>query len=143
MKTLLTVEIEIRPIAKQSTRFGGGRAYTSRRHLVYAGVIATHVAKALEEQPWKTEPEWPLAVQIEAHFAWPKSKKKEIKEGTVSPRVSTPDVDNITKPLLDAMKALWADDRQVADLRVRKFNSQSNKIILRVQRWLYPQEPFT
>ena len=137
---MITVRVDVRPVAKQSTRFGGGRAYTSRRHLVYAGVIATALAKALEEQPWTVIDDCPISVDIQAHFKWPKSTKKA-KRKSIEPRISIPDADNICKPILDACKALWGDDRQVADLRVRKYNSPRDGLVITVQRWHFPLEP--
>ena len=140
MTSLLTLTVDIRPIAKQSTRFGGGRAYTSRRHLDYAKAIATALAKQLEEQQWVVEETAPLSVHIQAHFRWPKNVKKSIRQ-SIAPRTSVPDCDNIAKPILDALKALWDDDRQVADLRVRKFNSPKDRLVITVQRWHFPLEP--
>lgn len=137
---MITVRIDVRPVAKQSTRFGGGRAYTSRRHLVYAGVIATALAKALEEQPWLIEPDTPISVEIQAHFRWPKSTRKAKRKST-EPRVSVPDCDNIAKPVLDSLSALLSDDRQVADLRVRKLNAPKDQLIIIIQQWHYPLEP--
>lgn len=140
MTSLLTLTVDIRPIAKQSTRFGGGRAYTSRRHLVYAKAIATALAIQLEEQQWVLDDTSPLSVHIQAHFRWPKNVKESIRK-SIAPRISVPDCDNIAKPVLDACGAIWGDDRQVADLRVRKFNSPSNKLVITVQRWYFPLEP--
>lgn len=140
MSKLLTLKVDVRPIAKQSTRFGGGRAYTSRRHLEYARVIATALAESLEEQRWNAEDKSPLSVYIQAHFAWPKNASKAVRK-SIAPRTTTPDCDNIAKPILDALGALWEDDRQVADLRVRKYNSPTNQLIITVQRWQWPMEP--
>tara|TARA_R100000152_G_C6741129_1_gene164920 strand:+ start:404 stop:706 length:303 start_codon:yes stop_codon:yes gene_type:complete len=98
------------------------------------------LAEQLEEQSWVTEDTSPLSVHIQAHFRWPKNTKKAIRN-SIEPRTSIPDCDNIAKPVLDSLKALWDDDRQVADLRVRKFNSPKDQLVITVQRWHFPLEP--
>jgi hypothetical protein len=50
-------------------------------------------------------------------------------------RPSRYDVDNLVKPMLDAVtasRAIWIDDSQVVDLRVRKWPAAHSSIVCRV-----------
>ena len=50
------------------------------------------------------------------------------------PRLCRPDVDNMAKTVLDVMTKLgyWNDDSQVIQLKASKFNSDSNRICIKV-----------
>ena len=50
------------------------------------------------------------------------------------PRLARPDVDNMAKTVLDVMTELgyWNDDSQVIQLKAGKYNSESNKICIKV-----------
>lgn len=65
----------------------------------------------------------PVRVIIEYFFSRPKSlQRKKDSDGTVL-HTKKPDLDNLNKAVLDAISAagFWHDDRQVVDLRSRKF----------------------
>lgn len=62
----------------------------------------------------------PLRVQIEAYFEWPQSKWRTRNPRGYERMAEKPDADNISKAVLDGMRAYF-DDKQVCDLRVLKF----------------------
>lgn len=80
----------------------------------------------------------PLLLYVNAHFAIPASKSKAWKQAALSGDIrheSKPDADNIAKHLKDVMTGLgfWGDDKQVADLVVRKWYGTQDKIVIRVE----------
>lgn len=66
----------------------------------------------------------PLGVSITFHFPRPKthSKRGVIRDNAPVYHVSTPDVDNAVKAVLDALTQIgvWADDSQIAALTAEK-----------------------
>lgn len=69
----------------------------------------------------------PLAVEIEFHFAKPKSVKREY-------HTVKPDLDNLQKAVLDSLNGIvWRDDAQITDLQGRKWYADKPKIIVRVK----------
>lgn len=111
MKWECTFAIE--PQAKQSTRFtsknGISFSYTPKKKREYQNQLAT-IAKA-------NKPERLLggALRLTARFYWafPESwpKKKKVSQA----KISRPDLDNLLKPLKDALKGVvYADDSQVS-----------------------------
>ena len=80
-----------------------------------------------------------LKVKIIAYFDIVKStsKKKaaEMLDGKISP-TKKPDIDNITKIVLDAMnKFAFKDDTQVTKLEVEKVYSQTPKIYIKIEEY--------
>lgn len=69
----------------------------------------------------KPDPLTPLHVRLRFAFNLPVGTRKAHRN-TTSLRVTIPDVDNITKAVLDGCSDLWSDDRQVAILEVVKLN---------------------
>lgn len=81
----------------------------------------------------------PLLLYVNAHFAMPKSKPKKWVQEALCGRIrhaSKPDADNIAKHLKDVMTGLgfWGDDRQVADLVVRKWYGTRDKLVIRLEQ---------
>jgi Holliday junction resolvase RusA-like endonuclease len=62
----------------------------------------------------------PVRCQIEAYYEWPQSQWRTRYPRGYEPMTSKPDADNISKAILDGMRAYF-DDKQVFDLRVLKF----------------------
>lgn len=58
-------------------------------------------------------------VRVAMSLLWPS------RNGTTAPKSTRPDLDNLSKLILDAMTkaGYWHDDAQVADLHVKKFTS--------------------
>jgi Holliday junction resolvase RusA-like endonuclease len=65
-------------------------------------------------------------VDIQLIYPIPKSRKDLI---PCSPKLTSPDVDNCAKSILDAMNGiLWEDDKYIYDLRVTKIYGINDKI---------------
>ena len=80
--------------------------------------------------------EGPLDVEIVAVFAPPKSaskkRKKSMLEGSIYPEVK-PDIDNITKTVLDALNGLaYMDDKSVVWLSSVKAYGEEEKVMVRI-----------
>lgn len=73
-----------------------------------------------------------LEVVINAFYnipkSWSKKKKQAALNGEIRP-TTKPDVDNVSKILLDSLnKVAFDDDKQVADLHIHKFYSDEPRV---------------
>ncbi|ALC92078.1 hypothetical protein AM500_21500 [Bacillus sp. FJAT-18017] len=80
--------------------------------------------------------EGPLKLEIIVYKAtlksFSKKKLQQAEEGKLRP-ITKPDVDNYAKGIKDALKSVvWKDDSQVVDLVVRKYYSQTPRVIVKV-----------
>lgn len=70
----------------------------------------------------------PVALDILACFALPKSKFKKKAKVEARWKTSKPDFDNVAKAVCDAGNGiLFLDDAQVVDVRVRKFHAKQGE----------------
>ena len=76
----------------------------------------------------------PILLEVDFTFPWRKTESKRRKEWKVIPNDKRPDADNLVKLVGDVLtKAnFYADDGQVADLRVRKFWGDSPGIGIQI-----------
>ena len=101
-----------RPVPKQSFR-AGPRPWQPKRVNEYASRVRCVATAAAHRSGWsKPAPETPIKVVLRFGFARPKNARKSERDQT-SLRVTVPDVDNVTKAVLDPCSVLWPDDRQV------------------------------
>lgn len=140
MAHLITFIVHGDPVGKGrpriTTRGGYARSYTpdktrdyecmvsdlAHREMMNHGLLPTYDA---------------VKVEIEAHFAIPKSyskkKHEQAAKDEIKPMVK-PDCDNIAKALLDAMnKVVYIDDKQVVELSVSKFYTEEAEGFVRVE----------
>lgn len=80
--------------------------------------------------------EMPLSVSIIALFAPPKSaskkKRKAMLDGDIYPDIK-PDIDNISKTILDALNGLaYRDDKSVAGLSAIKMYGEDERVIVEI-----------
>lgn len=113
------------PRPKISTLGGRGRAYVKARHPIHAYRQAIALAAAAAARAGWTHTDAAVVLEVEAIFARPPSHLTK----TGEPRSGAPafpprcDWDNLGKGVSDAIKssgAVWRDDDQVVDGRVRK-----------------------
>ncbi len=126
MASEISVTLPIEPMPKLRPRFRvvRGRVFT---HTPYATKTFENEVAALyltRAKGLKFEAHEPLQVKIEFYMQHPKSftKKKiqAIEDGLFKHTVK-PDLDNLTKALLDALNDIaWHDDAQIVDLQVCK-----------------------
>jgi len=117
------------PRVRVSTRGGFARAYVPSKHPVHAyrlSIAKEAIACGLSPT---TEP---LEVIVEAVFVRPKSHKNKRGVKADAPSLPRPDVDNIGKAVLDALKELF-DDTIVRRLIVEKSWGEEARTTVRVQ----------
>lgn len=123
--TEISVILPVEPMPKLRPRFRvvHGRVFT---HTPYETKAFENEVAALYlmREGLKFEAHEPLQVKIEFYLQHPKSftKKKiqAIEDGLFKHTVK-PDLDNLTKALLDALNDIaWHDDAQIVDLQIRK-----------------------
>jgi len=113
-----------KPVPKQSFRIGGkGRpGWQPKRITQYQKRTAWAVRAAIREQGWKIlEDNVAVAVSIRFVFPRPVATKKADRDRWAY-RVARPDIDNLTKSVLDSLSQakVWADDQQVARIEAEK-----------------------
>ena len=120
MTKSFTLQIPGPPVAQPrhriSTRGGFAQTYLPKDHPVhvYKKAIALAASKCGFFNP-------PVEVSIVAWLPMPKSwSKKKQREHALRLHTQKPDVDNVGKAVLDALKEHWADDCQVAMFTVQK-----------------------
>lgn len=120
-------EVPGEPQGKGRARVGRARVgrgpgmFTPAKTVAYEGLIALAAQQAMDGKPMM---QGACAVLIDAYCSvpasWPKKKRAAALAGDVYP-TSKPDVDNIAKAVGDgANGVVWADDKQIADLRIRR-----------------------
>ena len=120
------VEIEVsgQPQGKGRPRFTRtGHTYTPQKTKEYERRI--HAAAWAEMAKHNIDmTDRPVSIDIIAFMdipkSWSKKKRLEAEYGAISP-TGKPDIDNIAKAALDGLSGtLYADDKQVTSLRVKK-----------------------
>ena len=114
------IEIPGTPVAQPrhrvSSRGGFARVYLPKRHPVHQ--YKRRIAEATKHWPVFVGP---VNVYIELAFPMPQSwsykKQEAMREAW---HTQKPDIDNVTKAILDALKDRWRDDTQVVRLTVDK-----------------------
>lgn len=126
------------PVAKARARVGRswkGRQmlYTCPKTEAYEALVRLHAIQAMRGQnPFNG----PVSVQLDFGMpipkSWPRSRKERAYLGQAG-HTSRPDVDNLTKTVLDAInRHVWADDAQVVRLDAIKRYSRSPGVLVRV-----------
>ena len=134
------------PQAKERPRVtmvaGHPRIYTPHATQSYEKELAGAWAKENGNLPFTG----PVVVRIVLGMKIPKStskaKIKKMLDRQIRPTVK-PDVDNCAKSILDALNGLaYVDDTQIVTLLVRKFYTDTPKILIKVSEWV-PEEEAT
>jgi len=122
--------------AKQRPRFNrySGKTYTPNETIAYENWVKTCY---LEKYKDKELMEKPLRVTIKAYFEIPKStskkRKQQMMDNEILPMVK-PDTDNIAKGVLDSLNGIaYKDDKQVVELIVNKFYSNTPYVSVMIE----------
>lgn len=101
--------------------------------------IITDITELRGEQPYLYPHGMPVTVSIFWDFAYPKSAKEGQRKYWTW-RTQRPDLDNLSKSILDALTAAraWADDNQVVDLRLVKLNSPQPGLTIKLREATIP-----
>lgn len=102
---------------RATARGGYVRAYTDPKTRAYE-----HSVRAAYQEAGGERMEGPLRVEIRAVFTPPQSLSKRRRAGLMEqPHTKKPDVDNITKSILDGLNgAAYQDDSAVAEIIASK-----------------------
>jgi len=117
------------PVAQGRPRFSGNRAYDPPKSKAYKEFVALtakrHFSKPLEGA---------LSIRVVFYMPMPKSwskGKKEQHEGLF--HTSRPDIDNLTKAVLDGLNGVaFVDDGQVAIINAKKVYSDKPSVYVGV-----------
>lgn len=120
----------LKPQPKQSTRFGKGRAFTSAKKRAYMKSLAEELSKHFTGS---TPMAGDIRVSVLYAFPWRQSDPDVVRDLGWAFMNVRPDVDNLFKPLADAMQGVcFADDGQVVEVRARKIRSDDEGIAVRL-----------
>jgi len=135
-KIMLT--FEIKPMAKQSFRTTRtGQKYLDASVIKYRKAIRNMAIAQMRKQKAQ-KIEGAVNMNIVYAFRRPQSLSKkersEIDGGKSVPKTTKPDIDNLTKAILDALNGIaWKDDAQVTQINVQKIWSAKDQI--KVEIW--------
>lgn len=110
------------------------KAYTPDSTVSYENLIKLEYRRQCRD--YRFPEEIPLDVRIMAYYDIPKSVSKKKRQEMISHQLrpmKKPDNDNIIKCVLDALNQIaYKDDVQVADCQIRKFYSESPRIVVSI-----------
>ena len=120
---------EIKPQAKQSAAFGGGRAYIPKKKRLYLTELSNKLAESWNGVPMMDK----LRVSVIYSFPWRKTDKNTDGFALMDKR---PDINNLFKPLGDCLEAIgvFGDDAQIVEVTARKIRHAIPAISLRVDQ---------
>ena len=129
----IQLKFDIKPMAKQSFRTTrSGNKYLDPSVIKYRKAIRNMAITQMRNQ--KAERiEGAVNMNIVYAFRRPKSLSKkernEIDGGKTVPKTTKPDIDNLTKAILDALNGIvWKDDAQVTQINIQKVWSAKDQI---------------
>jgi len=117
------------PRPRVSTAGGFARAYVPKDHPIHAYRQAVAVAARAAGVRQATGP---VSIIIDAVFARPKSHMNKGGVKPKAPALPRPDVDNISKGVLDALKSVMGDDTNVGRLLVEKTWGTEGRTTVRI-----------
>ena len=129
----IKLEFDVKPMAKQSFRTTRtGQKYLDASVIKYRKAIRNMAIAQMRNQ--KAEKiEGAVNMNIIYAFRRPQSLSKkernEIDNGKIVPKTTKPDIDNLTKAILDALNGIvWKDDAQVTQINIQKVWSAKDQI---------------
>lgn len=134
----MKIEFEIlgKPVGKQRPRMNTytGRAYTPTKTINYETLVKYTFANEFRDfKPFEGR----VKAKITAIFEVPQSysnKKRVMLLNTKCSYTKKPDVDNVTKIILDSLNGLaYRDDAQISKLEVEKMYGEQEKVIVMLE----------
>lgn len=121
------------PQGKGRHRTAGGHEYTPEKTTIYENLVKTEYRL---QSGVRFADDAMLDVRILAYYTIPKSasqkKQRMMLDGIIRP-IKKPDYDNIGKVICDALnKIAYRDDAQVVDAQVRKFYSETPRVVVTI-----------
>ena len=130
------------PVGKGRPRFTrGGHCYTPAATAQYERRLRAEWRAANPGEPLQGA----VAVVIDAYYAIPKSatvrERERMMYGELAP-LKKPDLDNVTKIVLDALNSVaFADDKQVVSIRAGKHYSADPRVEVYIEEVDLSNEP--
>ena len=138
MKEII-LKFNVKPMAKQSFRTNRkGYKYLDASVVKYRKTLRTMAIAQIQEQ--KAEKlDGAISIEILYSFQRPQSLKKsernEIDSGKSMPKTTKPDIDNLSKAILDALNGIaWNDDAQVSEIKAKKIWSKQDQIEVKIMQ---------
>jgi Holliday junction resolvase RusA-like endonuclease len=132
MENTIIIELAGKITSKGRPRFSrkSGAVYTPKKTVNIERELALLARSAMAN---RDKIDGPVAVEVIAHFAIPKSVSKTAREKMLGSYVTKkPDADNIAK-LVDAFNAIiFNDDAQISVLSVKKIYSDTERLVFRI-----------
>lgn len=129
--TNLHFRIKLQPVPKQSfraTKYGG---YQTSKIKNYEHEIKKHVLSQIPDRYRMPEKDFP--VEISYIFAY-KLLKKHKNKNIDYVKLTTPDIDNLIKPVNDALQGLiFYQDQQINKIKATKIHSNDYGIYLDIR----------
>lgn len=129
------VNADIPPQPKQSTRFAArGHAYTSPKKRKYVNDLVSLFRECMGSG--FTTFTGRLRVTVVYSFPWRKSDSKVSKNQSWAYMDKRPDIDNLFKPVADALQqaAIIHDDGQIVEVRARKIRAKNPGIFCKIEQ---------
>lgn len=125
-----TLVFDLHGVPPSRTLQSGRGAFVAggRVHFFTRGPARVEAAQMREAFAVRLPPGWTPRtgpVEVEVLLVYPARKRDKVQPDTLLPHDCRPDVDNLTKSILDALTAVgvWRDDGQVYRLAVSKFRA--------------------
>lgn len=130
------ISLDIAPEAKQSTRFARGKSYTDPKKRAYQDALLCLIKGEQFVQGTPTFNKWAI-IEITFYFTAPKKlteKNSRVAFGQYA-KTTKPDVDNLAKPVLDALtnSGIIHDDCIVYRLTLSKYWRESASIHIEIK----------
>ncbi len=118
-------------------------SYATAEYTQFKSMVAREVKRQIGDLFFELNE--PISLDINYYYQIPKSynKSKRDKLGMIhgKPKLSSPDVDNLSKTMLDAMSGvLYRDDKQVYNLNVNKLWADLSAAKMVIQVVVYNHE---
>lgn len=123
-----------KPMGKQRPRvLKSGVAFTPNETVNYETTVKWAYISQYSDKPL----EGPIAMNIRAYFAIPKStsknKKEKMETGIIRP-TRKPDMDNIVKIIADALNGVaYRDDSQIVKCSIEKLYSDQPRVEIEIE----------
>lgn len=128
--------VEGKVVPKQSFRFSYRGGYVSNEVRQYACKVRNSFES--EYPNWRVDDKNPFKMEIDIFFKIPKGKSKTFKMRCLADEIrplKRPDIDNCGKNILDSLNGiLYADDKQIIELTIRKHYAESDYVKISVKQ---------